>query len=284
MPYCSSYFILREAQQMHYAVPAVNVENMEMVLAAIQAAEQQRSPIILQTTPSTIAYGGLNIYAGLVRAAAVKASVPVALHLDHGNSFELAESAAKAGYSSLMIDGSKLPFQENTALTQRTALMAERYGLPLEAELGELAGKEDAQSCTASSYTDPDRAVVFISLTGITSLAVSIGTAHGIYKGEPHIDLDRLEQIRKKTTVPLVLHGSSGLTDQVIRNCIERGICKVNFATELRQTYSNALKAYLAEYPDTFDPKAYSKPAREAVCNRVQQIIALCCSAGRVMI
>lgn len=281
MPYCTSCFMLRDAQEGRYAVPAVNVENMEMALAAMEAAEERRSPIILQTTPTTVAYGGAQAYAALVRRRAEASPVPVSLHLDHGNSLSLLRDAAAAGYSSLMIDGSKLPFEENTDLTRRAVSIARRWGLPLEAELGRLGGKEDAVVLAESSYTDPEMAAAFAERTGLSSLAVSIGTAHGIYKGVPRIDLERLEQIRSRTAVPLVLHGSSGLEGRVVRDCIARGICKVNFATDLRLVYSAAVKRYLREQPDAFDPKSYSSEGWQAVRRRVAEIIDLCGSAGR---
>lgn len=276
MPLATTYQMLLDASKGKYAVPAVNIENMEMAMAAADAAEEMGSPLIMQTTPSTVKYGSLSLYAAIVRTVAAEKRVPIALHLDHGSSYELAADAAVKGYSSLMIDGSKLPFEENIALTKRVVAEASRYGLPVEAELGMLAGKEDAVVSAEATYTDPDAAVAFVQRTGIFSLAVSIGTAHGIYHGEPKIDVERLTKIREKTTLPLVLHGSSGLPDETVRECIRRGISKVNFATELRITYSNAVRDCMKKQESVFDPKIYSALGRDAVKERICEIITLC--------
>ena len=272
--YVTTKEILIKAQQGHYAVGAFNVENMEMVQAVVAAAEEQNAPVIMQTTPSTIKYGGLDYFYANAKAAADAAKVPVALHLDHGESFELAENALKAGYSSVMIDGSKLPFEDNIAVTKRVVEIAK--DIPVEAELGKLGGKEDDLVNTGDSYTDVNEAVEFVKRTGISSLAVSIGTAHGIYKGTPKLDVNRLSEIRAVVDIPLVLHGASGLTTEAVKDCIRRGICKVNFATELRIAFSDAVKKTIAEKPDAFDPKIYMKPAREAVKKLVEQWMIAC--------
>lgn len=281
MSYVTSLIMLTDAQHGGYAVPAVNIENMEMAMAAVKAATELKSPIILQTTPSTLKYGELNIYRAISEAVANKAAVPVVLHLDHGDSEELAVKAVNAGYSSVMIDGSKLPFDKNVQLTYRVVKMAHMAGIPVEAELGILAGKEDDLESDGGGYTDPDMAAEFEKLTGIDSFAVSIGTAHGIYKGEPRLDLERLDEIRKKTKKPLVLHGASGLSPEVIRECIARGICKVNFATELRIAYSDAVKDYISKDSTAFDPKKYSSAGRDAVYELIKKIIVICGSDNK---
>ena len=189
MPFVQTGEMLEKAQQGSYAVGAFNAENMEMVQAIIAAAEAENAPVIIQTTPGTLKYAGPKCFASLVGRLAKDAAVPVALHLDHGNSYELAEECAREGYTSLMIDGSKMPFDGNAELTRRVVEMAK--GLPVEAELGTVGGKEDGMEAKPQ-YTDPDEAAAFVRMTGISSFAVAIGTAHGVYKGEPKLDLDRL--------------------------------------------------------------------------------------------
>lgn len=276
MSLVSSKQMLLDAQEKGYAVGAFNVENMEMVMAVIKACEDLHSPAILQTTPSTIKYAGVNMYYSNVAAAAKAASVPIALHLDHGSSFELAKDAVEAGYTSIMIDGSKLPFEENIRLAQKVVAMCDPCLIPVEAELGKVGGKEDSTTCDDPEYTDPSDAVKFVEETGISSLAVAIGTAHGIYKGIPKLDVERLSEIRKVVSIPLVLHGASGVPDEAVKDCISRGICKVNFATELRIAFSNGIKKYLADNPDTFDPKKYCALGMEYVTKLVKDKIMVC--------
>ena len=281
MSFVTTEQMLYKADKEGYAVGAFNVENMEMVMAVIRACEETNSPAILQTTPSTVKYAGLDMYYANVATAAKKAAVPIALHLDHGNSFELAMQALHTGYTSIMIDGSKLVLDENIALSKRVTDACRACGIPVEAELGKVGGKEDDMSCDDPGYTDPDDAVRFVNETGVTSLAVAIGTAHGIYKGEPKLDVERLSEIRKVVSVPLVLHGASGVPDEAVRDCIRRGISKVNFATELRIAFSNGIKEYLANDPDVFDPKKYCKAGSERVTALVKEKIAVCGSTGK---
>lgn len=257
--------MLLDAQKGNYAVGAFNVENMEMVKAVIGAAEELKAPVMLQTTPSTIKYGSLETYFAMVAAEAAKASVPVCLHLDHGSSFELAVQALKAGYTSVMIDGSHEDFEGNVAISKKVADVANAMGIPVEAELGKVGGKEDDLEADADTNTDPQEAKEFVERTGVTSLAVAIGTAHGFYAGTPVLDKERVSQIRELVSVPLVLHGASGLSDEDVRDCVRRGMCKVNFATELRAAYTDACKKLLAEKPETFDPKKLGVVGMEAV-------------------
>lgn len=273
--------ILRKAQAGGYAVGAFNVENMEMVQAVAEAAEELRSPVIMQTTPSTVTYAGLDYYLANVETAAKRASVPVVMHLDHGSSFELAMQAMHAGYTSVMIDGSKLDFEGNIAETKRVADVARALNIPCEAELGKVGGKEDDLEAEADTNTDPQEAKEFVERTGVTSLAVAIGTAHGFYVGTPVLDKERLSEIRQIVDIPLVLHGASGLSDEDVRDCVKRGICKVNFATELRAAYSKAVKELLAEKPDTIDPKAYGKTAIAAVKELVMARMKVCGCDGK---
>ena len=281
MAFVTSEEMLRKADGNGYAVGAFNVENMEMVMAVIKACEELNAPAILQTTPSTVKYAGLDMYYANVAAAAKKASVPIALHLDHGNSFELAMQALRVGYTSIMIDGSKLEFEDNIALSKRVADACRPSKIPVEAELGKVGGKEDDTSCDDPGYTDPDDAVRFVNETGVTSLAVAIGTAHGIYKGEPKLDMERLSEIRKVVSIPLVLHGASGVPDEAVRECIRRGISKVNFATELRIAFSDGIKEYLKGDPDVFDPKKYCTQGMQKVTELVKTKIRVCGSDGR---
>ena len=274
--------MLKKAQEGHYAVGAFNVENMEMVMAVLKAAEEMNSPVIMQTTPSTVKYAGLDYYLAMVRAAAERTTVPVAMHLDHGNSFDLAMQALRTGYTSIMIDGSHESFEDNIALTRRVTDACAPSGISVEAELGKVGGKEDDLVADHDSpYTDPQQAKEFAERTNVTSLAVAIGTAHGFYKCTPKLDFERLSAIREVVSIPLVLHGASGVPDDAVRESIKRGICKVNFATELRVAFSNGVKKYLAENPDAFDPKKYSAVGMEYVTELVKEKISVCGSEGQ---
>ena len=282
MPLVTSEEMLSKAQEGGYAVGAFNAENMEMVKAIIQAAEELKAPVMIQTTPSTIKYGTVETYAAIVAAEAEKAAVPVCLHLDHGSSFELAMQAMHAGYTSVMIDGSKLDFEANIAETKRVADVANALDIPCEAELGKVGGKEDdLDGGNGNGYTVPSEAAEFAERTGVDSLAVAIGTAHGVYKGTPKLDMERLSEIRKVVSVPLVLHGTSGVPDDAVRECVARGMCKVNYATDLRIAFSKGLKEYLAKDPEVFDPKKYSAVGREYVKEYVKSKILVCGSNGK---
>ena len=274
--------LFKKAQEEKYAIGAFNVENMEMVMAVISAAEEMNSPVIMQTTPSTVEYAGLDYFIENVRVAASRANVPVAIHLDHGPSFELASKAFRAGYTSIMIDGSHGDFESNVAVSKLVADMCRASDVSVEAELGKVGGKEDdLDGGDGGLFTDPLEAKEFVERTGVNSLAVAIGTAHGMYKGEPKLDLDRLSAIREVVSIPLVLHGGSGIPDSKVQESIRRGICKVNYATELRITYTDAVTKYLSENPDTIDPKKYNKAAMEAVKNFVKEKMKVCGSVNK---
>ena len=275
MPLISSKQMLLDAQNGGYAIGAFNIENMEMAQAVVSAAEELSKPIIIQTTPSTIKYGSPALFYGIVAALANNANVPIALHLDHGNSFDLVQSAVDAGYTSVMIDGSTLSFEENIKLTSSVTAVALPKEIPVEGELGTVGGKEDNMDFGASNYTDPDKAKEFVNRTGVSSLAIAIGTAHGEYKEVPRLDIERLIQIRKVVEAPLVLHGASGIDDEQIRQCIKEGICKINFATELRRAFSDGVQAYLAKDPTALDPKKYNTTGREYVKQLVIEKIKL---------
>lgn len=274
--------MLLEAQKNHYAVGAFNVENMEMVQAVIAAAEEMHSPIIIQTTPSTLKYASPELYLANVKALANKAEVPIAIHLDHGNSFELAMQTFRCGYTSIMIDGSQKPFEENIALTSAVIKAAHAANISVEAELGTVGGKEDSLDNGEGGYTDPSKAKEFVERSGCDSLAVAIGTAHGVYKHAPKLDLNRLSAIREVVDIPLVLHGTSGVDDEVVKECVQRGICKVNYATDLRIAYTRGVKEVLAENPDTIDPKKYGARGREYVKQYVMEKMQVVGSAHRI--
>lgn len=282
MPLVTSKELLQKAQQGGYAVGAFNVENMEMVQAVVAAAEELKSPVIMQTTPSTVKYAGLDYYYANVKAAAEKASVPVVIHLDHGNSFDLAMQALRTGYTSIMIDGSHDSFEENIKVSKAVADACRPSGVSVEAELGKVGGKEDnLDGGEDNPYTDPQEAKEFVEKTGVDSLAVGIGTAHGVYKGKPNLQFDILSQIREVVDIPLVLHGTSGVPDEDVKECIKRGICKVNYATDLRIAFTKGVNEVLGEHPETIDPKKYSAKGREEVKKYVMSKMLVCGSAGR---
>lgn len=274
--------ILKKAKEGKYAVGAFNVENMEMIMAVIKAAEEMNSPVILQTTPSTVKYAGLEYYLANVKVAAEKTKIPVAIHLDHGSSYELAMKALRVGYTSIMIDGSHENYEDNIDLSKNVVKACAPSNIPVEAELGKVGGKEDDLDGGENNlYTDPLEAKEFVERTGVSSLAVAIGTAHGIYKGEPKIDMERLSKIKEVVEVPLVLHGGSGLPDETVKEAIRRGISKVNYATELRIAYSEGVKKVLNENPEVIDPKKYGQAALESVKAFVKSRIKICGSEGK---
>lgn len=282
MPLVTSKELLLDAQKNGYAVGAFNVENMEMVQAVVAAAEELGSPVIMQTTPSTVKYAGLDYFYANAAVAAKNASVPVAIHLDHGSSFDLAMQALREGYTSIMIDGSHGSYEDNVAVSKAVADACRPSGVPVEAELGKVGGKEDdLDGGDDNPYTDPMQAKDFVEKTGIDSLAVAIGTAHGVYKGEPKLDVDRLSEIREVVDIPLVLHGTSGVPDDKVQECIKRGICKVNYATDLRIAFSKGVNKVLAEKPDTIDPKKYNAEGREEVKKYVMDKMEMLGSVGR---
>jgi len=267
--------MLKQAQKGGYAIGAFNVENLEMIQAVIEAANEQNTPVILQTTPSTVKYTGLLSMAAAVKALASTANIDIALHLDHGTDYGLCMRAIQAGYSSVMIDGSRLSFEENMDITSKVATTCAICSVPVEAELGAVGGKEDGLEGGSGGYTVPEEAAEFIKRTGCTSLAIGIGTAHGVYAETPVLDIKRLSRIQALVDIPLVLHGASGLCDEDITDCIKRGITKVNFATELRAAYTKGVKDVLQNQPDAIDPKIYSAQGRENVKQFVIQKIKL---------
>ena len=261
-----------KANKEGYAVPAFNFNNMEQLQGIIEAAVETGSPVILQVSTGARNYIGKEMLPWLAKAATayVEASgsdIPVALHLDHGNSAELCAKALRSGYTSIMIDGSKLPFAENVELTKKVVEFTHAMGVPVEGELGTVGGKEDTHEVKDSekAYTDPQEAKAFAEQTGVDFLAVGIGNAHGFYQGVPKLRFDILEKTKGLVSIPIVLHGASGIPDEDVKKSTGLGICKVNFATELRDAFTKGVKAFIAENPDAFDPKKYNGAGREKV-------------------
>ncbi|MBR0150331.1 MAG: class II fructose-bisphosphate aldolase [Synergistaceae bacterium] len=275
--------LLYDALRNNYAVGAFNVENMEMVIAVLKAAEETQSPVIMQTTPGTLKYAGADFFFANIKAAANRSKVPVVCHLDHGNSFGTAMTAFHTGYTSIMIDGSKLPFEENIALTKLVVEVCHAGNIPVEAELGRVGGKEDGLDNTKSDnpFTDPKEAAYFVERTGCDFLAVAVGTAHGIYKGTPQINFDVLKKIREVVDIPLVLHGTSGVPDNQVKECIRLGMSKVNYATDLRIAYTHGVKEYMKENPEGFDPKKYGACGIEEVRRYVAGRMKVLGSCGK---
>ena len=285
MPYVTTKETLEKALKNNYAVCAFNAENLEMVQAIIWGAEEMRAPVIIQTTPSTIKYTDCAYFHAIVKTAAEFSHIPAALHLDHGNSFDLVCRAINAGYSSVMIDASQKSFEENIDLTKKTVEFARALNIPVEAELGKIGGKEDDLENNGSIYTDPRDAAEFVRQTNVDSLAIAIGTAHGLYAATPKLDLDRLSEIKKSLkdfNIPLVLHGATGLSGEIIKECVKRGINKINFATELRLAYTNAVRKKLESDKAIIDVKIYGDYARNCVKELVKEKIRLSGSAGKI--
>lgn len=275
--------MLLDAQKNHYAVGAFNVENLEFVMAVLAAAEETKSPVIMQTTPGTIKTAGLDYFYGMVAAAAARTDVPVALHLDHGDGYDRCMQAFRTGYTSVMIDGSHESFEDNIALTASVARAGAAMGVPVEAELGKVGGKEDDGPAVEGEnpYTDPEEAREFVERTGCTSLAIGVGTAHGVYTETPHIEQEVVKAIRAAVDVPLVLHGTSGVPDEQVAEAVKNGICKVNYATELRQAYTKGYMAFMAENPGVFDPKRPAKQGMAEITNIVKVRMENLGSVGR---
>lgn len=271
--------VLKKAQEQKYAVCAFNIENMEMAQAVISAAEEMNAPVILQTTPSTLRYAEPQLFFATVNALAQQTKIPVVMHLDHGNSFALASKAYRIGYTSVMIDGSKLPLQDNILLTKSVVDMCRPSDVTVEAEIGCIGGKEDALS-SDNLYTVPDEARCFAEATQVDALAVAIGTAHGVYKAKPCLNMERLKEIRQLVDIPLVLHGTSGVPDGTVKQCIANGICKVNYATDLRIAFTKGV-THVLEDKAVFDPKKYMAEGREAVKACAMARISICGSADK---
>lgn len=275
--------LLKEAEAGGYAVGAFNCNNMEIVQAIIAAAEAEKSPVIMQASQGAIKYAGIEYITAMAKIAAENASVPVALHLDHGTSFDQVMLCIRKGFSSVMIDGSKLPFDENVELTKRVIAVARAVGVSVEAELGKIGGTEDDVHVDERDalFTKPEEAKEFVERTGVDALAVAIGTAHGQYKGTPELDFPRLEKIRAIVDVPIVLHGSSGVPDEAIQKAIKIGVRKVNIDTNIREAFVQACRDVLNKDAKEIDPRKVLGPARDAATAIIREKIRVFGSSGR---
>mgnify|MGYP003365740548 CR=1 FL=1 len=280
----STKAMLHKAQQEGYAVPAFNIHNLETLQVVVETSAELRSPLIVAGTPGTFSYAGIGNIVAIAGDLAKTYNQPLAIHLDHHEKLEDVKSKVLAGVRSAMIDGSHLPFADNIELVKTVTDYCHRYDVSVEAELGRLGGQEDDLVVDGKDalYTNPDQAFEFVKRTGIDSLAVAIGTAHGLYTATPKLDFERLAEIRQLVDIPLVLHGASGLPAEDIRKAISLGICKVNVATELKIAFSDALKAYLAAHPDASDPRHYMVPAKTAMKEVVRKVIADCGCEGKL--
>ncbi len=268
--------LMDRAYEEGYAVGAFNVNNMEIVQAIVSAAQEEGSPVILAATTGAIKYADMDYLVGMVRIAAQSVDIPMSLHLDHGPDFEWAMKCIHGGFTSVMIDGSKYPYEENAALSRRVVESAHACGVPVEAELGRLVGVEDDVSVSEREafFTLPEEARRFVEETECDSLAVSIGNAHGIYRGEPKLDFERLEEIHNMVEVPLVLHGASGIPDHDITEATKHGISKINIDTELRLAFRDAVRGVVCE-SDVYDPRKFAGPARDAMREVVRHKIRI---------
>jgi tagatose 1,6-diphosphate aldolase GatY/KbaY len=275
---CPSRPLLDTATRERKAIAALNFYNAETLIAHVRAAKALNESIILQTTESTINYLGWRIILGMATAAANELQQPVALHLDHGGSYDLAARCIDSGYTSVMIDGSKLSFADNCALSQRVVKLAHSAGVSVEAELGHVGQNEEAPAGDKQFLTDPNDAARFVSETEVDALAVAIGTAHGFYRGEVRLDFGRLQEISATiSNTPLVLHGGSGVSAELLRKAIACGIRKVNFGTELKNAFTNAVKTSLSS-SDDIDLRRTFAPAISAVEEISRSKIQICSS------
>ncbi|NMA95791.1 MAG: class II fructose-1,6-bisphosphate aldolase [Clostridiales bacterium] len=275
--------ILQDAQKGGYAVGAFNVNNMEIVQAIMEAAEEQRSPVILQASQGGLKYAGVDYIAAMARLAGEKASVPVAVHLDHGTDFEQIMLCIRNGFTSVMIDGSQYPLDENIEITKKVVEVSHAVGMSVEGELGKIGGVEDDVAVDAkdATMTDPKEAALFAKETGVDAFAIAIGTAHGVYKGEPKLDFERLKAIRDAVDTPLVLHGASGVSDDAIKKAVELGICKINIDTQIRQAFTRGVHSVVENQPGEYDPRKILGPAREAMKEIVSAKMQLFGCAGK---
>ncbi len=275
--------LLLKAEEGGYAVGAFNANNMEIVQAILGAAERENAPVIMQASQGAIAYAGLDFITGMVRLAASSSTVPIALHLDHGTDFDQVVRCIRSGFTSVMYDGSQLPLEENIAITRKVLDITRPIGVSVEAELGKIGGTEDDVHVSEKDamYTDPEEARYFVEQTGVESLAVAIGTAHGQYKGEPKLDFERLAKIKALVKIPIVLHGSSGVPEASIRRAIELGVRKINIDTNIREALVGEMRRVMKEKTDEIDPRKILGPAREAATNIIAEKIRLFGSSGK---
>lgn len=283
MTLVSSTPLLETARRGGYCIGAFNVHTLEMLQAVVEAAEETQSPLIIQSTVGTVKHLGPDYIAKAALVASERSSVPIALHLDHCSDFNIIMQCIRAGYTSVMIDASHEQFDVNVAMTKKVVEAANAIGINVEAELGRVGGVEDdiVVDDEHALLADPDDCARFVELTGVHTLAPAIGTAHGIYKGEPNIDFDRIEKIASKVSVPLVLHGGSGIPEEQVRRCVALGMSKMNVATELRIVFSDAIKEVFNQNPEENDPRKYMVPAKEALKKAAIEKMRLCGSFGK---
>jgi len=306
MPLTTNKELLTLARKGGYAVGAFNTNNLEILQAIVSAGEAERSPAIIAVSEGAIQYAGMPYLISMVRTAAAQTSTPISLHLDHGKNLEVIHSCIENGFTSVMIDGSEFEFEKNIEVTKKVVEMAKRKGVSVEAELGRLKGIEEKISVSEkeASLTDPQAAEDFFKRTGVDALAIAIGTSHGAYKfkGEAKLDFERLKEIAGKVTIPLVLHGASGvpsavleraerfgaklpgakgIPDEAIKKAIGLGISKINIDTDLRLSFVGALREILTTKPDEFDPRKILGPGREAIKQTVQSKMKLFGSSGK---
>lgn len=283
MTLISSTPLLQTARSGGYCIGAFNVHTLEMLQAVVEAAEETQSPLIIQSTVGTVKHLGPDYIAKAALVASERSSVPIALHLDHCSDFNIIMQCIRAGYTSVMIDASHEQFDVNVAMTKKVVEAANAIGINVEAELGRVGGVEDdiVVDDEHALLADPDDCARFVELTGVHTLAPAIGTAHGIYKGEPNIDFDRIQKIASKVSVPLVLHGGSGIPEEQVRRCVTLGMSKMNVATELRIVFSDAIKEVFNQNPEENDPRKYMVPAKEALKKAAIEKMRLCGSFGK---
>jgi fructose-bisphosphate aldolase class II len=284
MPLVTSQELLRAALEGHFAVGAFNANNMEQIQGIIDAAEEEKAPVILQVSQGAIRYAGLGFATAMVRTAAEEASVPVVLHLDHGTDFDQNVRCLRVGFTSLMFDGSKKSYEENVATTARVAQIAHVVGIPVEAELGRVLQSSDGVTAddVKAAMTDPDQALDFCTRTGCDSLACALGSVHAMQEAKATLDIERLKAIRAKVDIPVVLHGSSGVTEESELEAIQYGVAKINVATLLNQAFCEGLQKAIADSPDNVDPRKWLTVSRDFVKETVRHKIRLFGSAGTV--
>jgi len=269
--------ILGHAHQNNYAVGAFNINNMEILQAIVNACEEKNSPVMLQASEGAIKYAGIDYLTNMVKLASQKTHIPICLHLDHGTTYETIIQCIQYGFSSVMIDASHYNLKENIEKTKEIVKIAHAVGVSVEAELGRLSGVEEQISVDERNaiYTNPEEAKIFIEETGIDSLAIAIGTAHGKYKGKPLLDFERLDTIKKMLNMPIVLHGASGLTEEDIQRCVKLGVNKINIDTDIRVAFTDTIRNILNEDPNVFDPRKILNPAKKAMEEVVKNKIAM---------
>ncbi|MEH7383870.1 class II fructose-bisphosphate aldolase [Bacillus sp. JJ1521] len=273
MPLVSMKEMLEKAKAEGYAVGQFNLNNLEFTQAILQAAQEENSPVILGVSEGAGRYmGGFNTVVAMVKALMVdyKVTVPVAIHLDHGSSFENCAKAIHAGFTSVMIDASHHPYEENIAITSKVVELAHFHGVSVEAELGTVGGQEDDVIAEGVIYADVNECVDLVNRTGIDCLAPALGSVHGPYKGEPNLGFKEMEEIGQKTGLPLVLHGGTGIPTKDIQRAVSLGTAKINVNTENQISSAKAVREALAAKPEEYDPRKYLGPARDAIRETVK--------------